>query len=279
MNRARLVTVILILCIVAWVTSQRKEHFEVLPQNADIQYVNDPSGDPWMRHPVSSSLPIDMPTKYTKAYYYELDNAEYDAAITKTFMYPCAKAPEVLNAAEWRLVDLEAAGDTSDVRVAYTRLLQFLHTRLNTSEYMKIPTDNPQKRSVIQIVHDILLEAKRHKTTPYKYVMNAELILYRESKYHGKHVRVKAMVEYDAKSKTWNCYVTEAEVIGVVYEDTIGMFPVVANYTMQSTAMSYDALQKGQTSVIPAKETTDDVVKRQQQLQADNIATNIALMS
>lgn len=270
MSCTRLVIGGVICILVLWIAVQwhQSDHF-VVATNDDIQYVN-VSDKPWEHHPIES-VEIDIKTKFDTAYYYELDNAEYDVAITKTFQYPCRKAPEILRADNWR--DVESL---DDVRVAYDNLIAYIKKTVNSSDYLQLPSDNPAKRPVIQIVHDVLIQAKRHVVTQNKFLIYLEAILYRESKYHGKHMRFTAIAEYDATLKNWSFYVIEADVVGIVYEDKIGIFPVVANYDLHVDGRPYANLEKDE-SILPDDRVSNEIVQSQNRLQAQNAATNQAL--
>lgn len=257
---------VICLFIIYLASGKPKERFE-LAANEDEVYVNK-SDKPWEHHPIRS-VAIDLKTTNDTAYYYELDNAEYDLAITKTFQYPCSKAPQFVNDSEWRIIKLG-----SDVRTAYDELIKFIINRLNVSDYMKLPSDNPNKRPKIQVVHDVLVQAKGHVTIPFKYIIQMEMILYREAKYHGKHVRVSAIVEYDKRKKKWNCIVLEANVLGIVYEDNIGLFPVVATYETMYDGRPYATLEKDER-ITPID--AQKVVDKQNKLQAQSAATTASL--
>ena len=57
------------------------------------------------------------------------------------------------------------------------------------------------------------------------------MILYREAKYHGKHVSFIVLVE---KNKQWNVKVLDAKVKGIVFEDKIALYPVQGNDAYQT---------------------------------------------
>jgi hypothetical protein len=275
MNEVRLVAIGLICILVLWVISRKRiDGFkDVVAANEDESYVN--RGDePWERHPIHS-VAVDLPTKFDTAYYYELDNAEYDIALKKTFQYPCKKGSEILNDANWKLLD---SSQLSEVRTAYNSLLAYLENTLNASKHMELPSDNPYKRPKIQIVHDVLTQVKRHVATVFKYLIEMEIVIYREAKFNAKHVRITAIVEYVSKKKRWDFYVIEAELLGIVYEDKIGIFPVVASYDVHIDGRPYATLEKDESIYAdPREQRTKDIIEKQASLQAANAATDIAL--
>lgn len=267
---ARIVVGTMICLLLLWIIYQNQinDHF-VVATNADISYVNT-SENPWERHPIES-VATDLKTKFDTAYYYELDNAEYDVAITNTFQYPCRKAPEILRADNWTEVE-----SMTEVRTVYDKLIEYIKNTVNNSDYLQLPSDNPNKRPVIQIVHDILVQAKRHVATKDKYLLYLEAILYREAKYHGKHMRFTAIAEYDDKRREWSFYIIEAEVVGVVYEDKIGIFPVVANYDLNTDGRPYTDLEKTE-AILLDDGVVNKIVQNQNRLQSQNAATEQAL--
>jgi hypothetical protein len=285
MNVSRTVATVLLSFIVLWVfvnaSSKKPEQF-VSEWNSDIAYSNK-GPEPWNRHPISSSLPIDLVPKSNKPYYYEFDNAEYDIAISKTFKYPCKKSGEILKVSDWTIVNLaEDSVSRSGAATAYSKALSYIDDKLNTSEYMQLPYDNPKKRPRIQIVHDVLVQVKQHIRDEFKFVLSMELVLYRESKFHGKHVSMSVITEYDRDKKEWMFYVVEINVLGIVYEDEIGMFPVVASYSdpvaATGSGVPYEMLTKN-NPIILNDGVISEVVDVQNRKMTQNIATQKAIDS
>jgi hypothetical protein len=252
---------------------RKEEHFEVIGFNGDIDDQNK-GPEPWMRHSVQSSLPMNIEVKYPTTYFYEYDNATYDIALKKTFGFPCKKGRDLLDVNQWKLVDL--SGEILNIDEPYNAMLQDTKKKLNDSEYLWLPHDNPNMRPDIQIVHDRLIDLRLNTSTRFKYAFTTEYILYRESKYHGKHVRVTTIVEYDESTKKWGVYVVEIELLGIVSEDQIGFFPVAfTDVGRTSLAEKLDA----SPSVLLTEKDIDQVVAKQSSLQQKNIMTNIALNS
>lgn len=274
MNTGRLGATVLLCFMVLYIvhTSQRTERFEVQSANADIDYSNR-GPEPWNHHEVSQSLPLDLVPKSNKPYYYEFDNAEYDVALKNTFQYPCSHAADVLKVADWTIVDVDADSPArSGVATAYDSVIDHVRERVNSSEYLELPYDNPHKRPSIQVVHDVLIQAKTHVRDMFKYVLYIELILYREAKFHGKHVSMTVVTTYDPSKKQWDFYVVEINVLGIVYEDQIGLFPVVASYNKQVDGVSFDTLSQN-SPILPSKEVTSAVMDKQTRALSQNIAT------
>lgn len=271
----RFVATTLVCFLVLYVTIRGRgppEGFSVLSSNADIDYSN--SGpDPWNHHQVTGSIPLDLVPKSNRPYYYEFDNAEYDTALKDTFKYPCAHAADILKVTDWIIVDLSADSEArSEVATAYDKTITYIAEKVNASEYLQLPYDNPNKRPAIQVVHDVIVQAKKHVRDNFKYVLSIEIILYRESKFHGKHVSMTSITTYDPNKKKWNFYIVEVNVLGIVYEDQIGMFPVVANYDQPIVGVSFDTLLES-TPIIPNDEVTRTIVSKQNR----NVATDISV--
>lgn len=248
---------------------------DVVAANDSINYSNKGT-EPWNHHPIASSVPVDIVTKSDKPYYYEFDNAQYDIAISKTFEYPCKLAPDLLNNSLWIIVDLgEDSPARSGAMVAHQKAVEFIGNKLNTSEFMQLPFDNPSKRPKIQVVHDVLTQAKIHKNNKYKYILNIEVVIYREAKYNGKHVGMTIMTDYNPYTKAWTFNALEINVLGVVYEDNIGLFPVVASYTEQSAGADFDTLLDDK--VILADNVVNDVVDKQKAALDKYTATSNAI--
>lgn len=278
-HTSRIVAIIAITALVIWIAISprflREKFANVVAANDIITYSNK-GPEPWNHHPISSSIPIDIVTKSNKPYYYEFDNAQFDVAISKTFEYPCKLAPELLNKNAWSIVDLtEDSPARSGALVAHQKALEFVKARMNASEHMQLPYDNPQKRPQIQIVHDVLTQVRLNVGKSSKYILNMELVIYREAKYNGKHVSMTIMTDYSSMTKSWTFDVLEINVLGVVYEDNIGLFPVVASYDEQTSGADFDTLLNDK--VIPSDDVVDTIVKQQQSASAKNVATTNAI--
>jgi hypothetical protein len=268
------VPLLLILLLVTWIYTQRREHFRdnIVAVNQEINDSNE-GPDPWNHHQVESSIPINLDVKYQKAYYYEFDNATYENALRATFQYSCPKGAEYLQAVDW--YDLEPQQTPTQVAVAYDAFIEYLAKTLNASKALELPYDNPDKRPEIQVVHDRLIGSKMHVTIPFKYVLKMEAVLYREGKYHGKHILATVLAEYNETQKVWSFSILEMSLQGIVYEDSIGMFPVTAKPYLSYTEMPYDS---DWSTVLADDEAVRQVVAKQNDLQRKNAEANLVLM-
>lgn len=227
----------------------------------DIWDVNRGTGDdtdPWLRHSINGSVAVDPHVTFDRAYYYELDNARYTDGLRKALTVSCSLIADAVNQSNWgesvsyRDRDIEGGAfalpltipkaDTSSNNVsdtdtdkyvlsAYAACIDYISRKLNTSDALALPGDaRPQP---IQIVHDILSSYKVHRTENSMYLLVIELLLYRENKYHAKHVKVTCVANqpnhYFGSDSEWVVNVVAVTILGVVPEDQIALFPVIAS--------------------------------------------------
>lgn len=241
-----------------WKTQQKlKESFDDPPAaaNSDLIQTNpDSKGSPaapWQRHPINDSVPIDPQSKYKNAYYNELSNGEFQSALATIFQMPCDEQKRVQ-----QLVD--AAGGDWDMGVlpptnpfveeAYNAAVKLISDRTETTPppvALALPGDTNR----IQMVHDRLESYKlgiKGRPSENKILMTIEFIFYRFSKYHGKHVKMLVLAEPKSNPADmapsdimeWMISVVASRVEGIVYEDNIGLYPIVASVSGPSMASS-----------------------------------------
>ena len=80
--------------------------------------------------------------------------------------------------------------------------------------------DNNHK---IQIVHDLMKRYKANKDDKNYYLFEIEMILYREGKLQGKHIK------FIAVSNGININIIDIRIVGVISEDNIALYPYVAS--------------------------------------------------
>lgn len=221
----------------------------IMPSNSELQYQNtndDASG----RAPIQDSLPIDSVVKYKNAYYYEFDNETYKKGLLATFDTTVAK----YDPAEWNTYTMGSGPGTAsasttpapppDVLSAYDRCIARFTADLNRSKSLALPDDN---HTVIQVVHDVLIRYRTSIKRPKQlYSFDIEAILYRESKFQGKHIAFRAI--YNVRANI--LYITNIAVLGAVSEDQIGMFPVYASNPYEVTELT--AAATAYPAIIPA---------------------------
>lgn len=242
--------------------------------NTPLEYVNK-GKSPWLHHSVHYSNISDPVIKYKNAYYYEMSNEEYEKALKQIFfMKKCDSLQLALQSTEWSgKLNPRTVTDAIWVGVYDQWLSEFTRT-LNESLELKLSaTDNVE----IQVVHDRWISAYTHRTDPSLLRMDIEVILYRFGKPYGKHVSLSVIAKKKepdgmfATTNDWYYTVVAIEIVGVVPEDQIAIFPVVANNPFDPEQMPYgeDPASFENTIVPPGQ----DVLKEIQRRAALNVAT------
>jgi hypothetical protein len=254
-----------------------QEGFDVVPVNENIPQTNDGT-QPWNRHPIVSIPFLQMRPAFqrgirhhTQAAYFEIDNQSYDVALQKTFTYSCTT-----RSGPWGpIVTPSVFSVPQNVVATYPILLKWLETKLNASPFFG------KNQPKIQIVHDRWIGFQKHLSNTTQYLISIETILYRQGKFQGKHVSFSVMVEFKPK-KAPIFTVTQTRVEGVVAEDKIGMFPVIATEDVAVSGDDYlpvpnDPLIPYPGELIDAK-TIDTVVNEQKNKLNRSIASQLFLI-
>uniref|UniRef100_A0A6C0KSX8 Uncharacterized protein n=1 Tax=viral metagenome TaxID=1070528 RepID=A0A6C0KSX8_9ZZZZ len=231
-------------------TGAGRETFSVVGYNDTITYVN-VNDDATGRAHIQDSIMINDDVKYKKAFYYEYDNKTYEKKLKQIFIKdnnPC------FNENDWYTygnTPANAPGNTGDaallekqpdILLAYDNCINEFKNELNNTTDMTGTAIMllPDKNKVpIQVVHDVLLRYRKNKKPQLKhtYSFDIELILYRQSKYQGKHIGTRVIYDNDKNSLN----VANIAILGVVSEDSIGMFPVVANNPFDIQQLTTDS--------------------------------------
>ena len=189
--------------------------------NATFQYSNE-GPNVWQRHPVQTSVLADMNFKFKKAYNYELENQAYLNGLKQTF----AIRHNCIMQQDYGVVEPVNLTLPEMVKDAYSTALTYVTDKVKTSEFLKLPDNQPLSVTPIQVVHDKLVSYQRHKRIP-SVILNMEAVLYREGKYHAKHVGLT--VQATKNKGMWEIMVLDVWINGVIFEDQIGLFPVNGN--------------------------------------------------
>lgn len=148
--------------------------------------------------------------KYKKAYYYELDNDTFNAALQTTFQ---PSVMSYLSDYAW------SAGNINDVPIqkAYASVIDRITNTLRSPQALSLPDGSFSR---LQITHDRLLDAMigipKNSNDSTLTMLKCELTLYRESKYQGKNIGCVCTVDDQN-----NVYFVQMKVIGVVSADNI----------------------------------------------------------
>jgi len=230
---------------------------KIIAFNDDLLYTN--SGNkPWEHHPVQTSIPNDTKVKFKNAYYYEFDNITYLRNLKIALIVPCQLLADAVLTSNWSsdIYPSSTENDkiTKEAIVGYTNCLQYIDNKINNAKSMILPSDiKLQVRTKIQIVHDIFKSFKIHKTSNSMYLINMELILYRQSKYNGKHIEITCTAKKN--NNKWIIHIVAVRILGVVSEENIGLFPVVPIDPLSVTQLPINADVSTFKSIIdsPAK--------------------------
>lgn len=168
-----------------------------------------------------SSVPEDLTTKYPRAFYSELSNAEFEKALIQTFgskdtCKPLALASKPDN---WYTTPLDA--NKTVVSIFDVFVVPKLQEIMVSSPFFKGVDGVPK------VIYHNVTSISKHKQMSNTYLVQSDMILHREGKFNGKHVQL-AVVLSQEKGTQWQYNVVSAQVIGIVFEDQIGMYPVEA---------------------------------------------------
>jgi hypothetical protein len=195
--------------------------FKYKPYNIRLMYEN--TGEyPWNRHTINSSIPYDVNIKKeaVNVYYFEFDNATYNNKLKEVFKSNCEELIIAVEGSAWNNWQnpktLTDNNEKNKLKAYYDNIYAFAIKKLNSS-ILELPSEDKKKK--IQIVHDIMLRYRKHKTSPSYYMFDIDMILYRAGKFQGKHVKFVAITD------GININVILVKVIGVVSEDNIVIYP------------------------------------------------------
>ena len=180
------------------------ESFAILPYNSKNNNVNT-SDSLKDRHPIDS-VDIDIITTPENTYYYEFSNEKYLELLIKMFNPIKPEKYIILKNNEWE-TEIEPT-----ITAIYNKAYQFISN--------KIAENTPD----IQIVHDLLVQYKKDEKKQ-EYLLEIDMILYRNYKINGKHITFLVYVNHTRER------VVDIIIKGVVGEDKIGFHPVVSEDT------------------------------------------------
>jgi len=162
------------------------------------------------RHTINS-IPIDLNIDKNK-YYFEYDNKTYLQILKKIFN------PNYNNF----LSDFDYNYEiNNDIVGIYNKTYQFINNKLIDNNHF-FDKNNLIDNNNIQILHDVLNKYKINKLEN-QYLLDIDLILYREGKLNGKHINFIIFID------NIDQYVINIEIKGIVGEDKIGFYPLEYN--------------------------------------------------
>jgi hypothetical protein len=229
---------------------------------------------PWKRHSASiESVPVDTPIKYKYAYYYELTNKDYEDALQKAFANTCEGSKLAEDKDKWSKV-VDYARDPN-ISAIYPLGIELIAKVLNSTNTLKLSNGSPY---LLQIVHDVLLGAKKHVELSHTYILEVDTIIYREFAANAKHVQFVLFAQINASTNKWKIDVIEQYVKGIVTPESIQLFPTLK---MDPVEMGQTELTFNPNPLVPFpttlldKDTIDFVVQQQYEKQKQSQASAI----
>ena len=212
------IVIILVLITIYFMTMKNCfEYFAVVPHNSTITTANKTNAlnD---RHFIDSiNINIDT-SEYS--YYYEFSNEKYLDLLVDMFHPSSPEKYIILRHIEWQP---EQSEFDSTITAIYNKAYQFISN--------KIAENTPD----IQIVHDLLIQYKKDEEKQ-EYLLEIDMILYRNYKLNGKHVNFLIYVNHTRER------VIDINIKGVVGEDKIGLHPIVPKDT--TDYVSFESIDK-----------------------------------
>ena len=218
-----IVLVVILITILYVYFRKNKELFESSypGYNSILNYKNE-SDKVEDRHPIYNSMVLNLKNKIKKAHNYEYENNLYQESLNNTFNVKKAN----INYSKYTEEQPLNRVLPQNIEDAYIKAVEYISDSIKNSVHFDLPDGTLQVINPIQVVHDTLLSYRVHKSIPNNYILNMDLVLYREGKYQGKHVNFVVLVE---KNKQWEINVKSTKVVGIVFEDKIGLHPVIGN--------------------------------------------------
>lgn len=280
-----LIIALLILFLIAAIGQKQRETF------ADAA--------PWNRRPVAASVPTDPTVKYPRAYYTELGNDAFLTGLRTIFQHTCdAEGTALAAMAEWETGATPPEGANGVfVREAYDAALRDITRRLGTAAAtaaLRLP--DASDTTQLQMVHDRLAEyaigpSPDPGQLPPAFRLTIDTVFYRFAKYHGKHVQfvyratpalptapptrfVAAPATTAAAAvPVWTVDVAAIRVLGIVYADQIGLYPVTASDPKEPSELDIPQGVLGPkapypTTLLGEDETVGLLFKQQQQMRS-----------
>ena len=263
-----LLIALLALFLIAFAARKQRETF--------IGEVKASAPAPWDRRPIAGSVPIDPTVKYPRAYYTELNNDAFEKGLQTLFQQSCDIEKEALvGLKDWPVGPTPPEGVIGTyVSEAYDVAVRFISDRVTTGEASRaaLQLPDPSDNTKIQMVHDRLTEyavaplADAGASGPSSLRLTIDVVFYRFAKYHGKHVQfvVRATPSLsegsvptvfgpaNAPVPVWKISVVAVRVVGIVYADQIGLYPVFASDTKEPTELEIPQGVLGPNAAYPS---------------------------
>ena len=199
--------IILIIILLYIMTMKSCFEYFVTPYNSKFNLTNK-SNALIDRHPINSvDIDINLPIN---SYYYEFSNSQYLEFLNNMFK---PKKNILLKDIEWN----------KDIDKSITPIYN--------KAYLYISNTIAKFSPDIQIVHDVLNQFKANNDSQ-QFLLDIDMILYRNYKLNGKHVNFLVYVDHLTEK------IINITIKGVVGEDKIGFHPITP-YTNKSDFKEY----------------------------------------
>ena len=216
----KIVVIFVVLIIYTMTMKSCLENFTVQAHNT-VAMLSNKSSSLRDRHPIYS-LPIEQKIDNVDKYYYEYDNTTYSSIIKQVFINDIMtnneqdRINESMKKQEW-ISDIDA-----DITGRYNKVFQHINNKLNEH--------NPD----IQIVHDVLNRYKKDIENDI-YILDIDMILYRENKLNGKHINFLVFYSYTDTN------VLDISIKGIVGEQDIVMHPIEPSQKIDLPYQNYSS--------------------------------------
>ncbi len=216
-----LIAIVLVLVSMLITLLQKRDFFKDYLPIADNEVIpqKNVSDNVWERHSIEDSIPIDFKLEYPKAYYSELDNTAFLDALNKTF----DGKKFMINGYEWYPEKVVNSMNVPppEVLSGYKIITKWLLDTINASSNFRLEGDDP---SPFQMIHDYWNTWSQSMPPKDYYKYNIDIVLYREAKFHAKHINLSVIIDIKTKNVIG---VTDISIKGTIIEDRFGLFPVV----------------------------------------------------
>lgn len=218
----------------------------------------------------TNSLPIDLKTKYPDAFYDEVNNSTFETDVLQAIVVPV----EQVLGTPWAPQDWMEDSEPMGFAVVFQEVV--VAGLENDIRGTKVGKTWPEP---FQVTFSRRIRTTRHATKPGVYCVEFEAVVYRESKYQGKHIEAVAIVFQDWMGKHHSAIVSAA-VLGIVFEDQIALIPVEWSDSQAESAMPFDPnpLKYG-SMIILDNEAVYQAIKKQEDLNQKMAEAELALSS
>jgi len=171
--------------------------------------------NPWDRNDIYSLIPYDIKAKKNDLYFYEYGNDEYEKKLNEIFNNKCTTENLILilegnNWSNW--INPSKSNNNYLILDYYNKIYNFIYNKINDSDILKLPNNTNNN---IKIIKDKLINIKNNLDDTSYYMFDIELLLYRDNKPLGKHVKFIVI------SNNINIYIIYIKIIGVINENNI----------------------------------------------------------